>query len=318
MKDKYTENALNVLTALRYIGIGKAWIVKNFIKNATTLETLAMSLKTTVEGFIKERNKVKLQIEEINVFFDGLIAFGDDNFPLCRGNVKESQQPVFLFYKGDINLLNRNNKNIAVIGLLKPDPYTEKIEQEIVNELIQNGATIVSGLALGCDSIAHRQALKSNGKTVAILPSSLVNIMPPSNKGLSEEIVAKGGLLVTEYFTEPYTKMDLFSRYKERDRLQALFSDAIILTASYAKNDLGNDSGSRLAMGYAYDYGIRRAVIYDSLTDESNPKYDLNRQLINEDKKLIIINKENFKTTSKELLKKSKTNQQISQQLSLF
>ena len=167
---------------------------------------------------------------------------------------------------------------------------------------------------MGCDSIAHKQALKSGGKTIAILPSSLKNIIPPSNKELAEEIVAKEGLLISEYFTEPYSKMELFSRYKERDRLQALFSDTIVLTASYAKNNLGNDSGSRLAMEYAADYDIPRAVIYNSSTDEGNPKYDLNRQLMNEDKKLIIINKENFKTVSKQLLKGSK----IPEQTSLF
>lgn len=313
----YTKNALNVLTALYYKGVGKAWIVRNF-NPKDSLEKLATSLKTTEQDFIDKRNKVKTIVKTMVGFADGLVAFGDNNFPLHRGNVKTSEQPIFLFYKGDINLLNKSNKNIAIIGLLKPDLYTEEIEQEVVNELVLNGATIVSGLALGCDSVAHIQALKSNGKTVAILPSALNSIIPPSNKGLAEEIVAKEGLLVTEYFTEPYSKMELFARYKERDRLQALFSDTIILTASYAKNNLGNDSGSRLAMEFAADYNIPRAVIYNPLTDEGNPKYDLNRQLIREDKKLIIINKDNFKTVSKQLLKDGKTIEQKPQQLSLF
>ncbi|WP_456062844.1 DNA-processing protein DprA [Capnocytophaga leadbetteri] len=309
----YTENALNVLTILRYKGIGRAWIVRNF-KSNNSLEKLAISAKTTIGNFIEERSKVKEQIEAMSDFADGLIAFGDENFPSYRGKVKLGDQPIFLFYKGNIKLLDKTNKNIAVIGLLQPDPYTEEIEQEVVNEFVNNGTTIVSGLALGCDSIAHKQALKSGGKTIAILPSSLKNIIPPSNKELAEEIVAKEGLLISEYFTEPYSKMELFSRYKERDRLQALFSDTIVLTASYAKNNLGNDSGSRLAMEYAADYDIPRAVIYNSSTDEGNPKYDLNRQLMNEDKKLIIINKENFKTVSKQLLKGSK----IPEQTSLF
>lgn len=313
---KYTENALNVLTALRYKGIGKAWIVRNFKVN-DSLEKLAISTKTTVEKFVEERNKVEEEIRTMCGFADGLIAFGDKDFPLYRGKVNGGEQPIFLFYKGNIGLLQKKNKNIAVIGLLQPDPYTEEIEQEVVSELVENGATIVSGLALGCDSIAHRQALKSGGKTVAILPSTLKNITPAVNKELAEEIVAKEGLLVTEYFTEPFSKMELFSRYKERDRLQALFSDTIVLTASYAKNNLGNDSGSRLAMEFATNYGIPRAVIYNPSLDEGNPKYDLNRQLMSEDEKIIIINKENFKTISKQLLKGNNTNLQT-EQLSLF
>ncbi|WP_448826659.1 DNA-processing protein DprA [Capnocytophaga bilenii] len=313
---KYTENALNVLTALRYKGIGKAWIVRNFKVN-DSLEKLAISTKTTVEKFVEERNKVEEEIRTMCGFADGLIAFGDKDFPLYRGKVNGGEQPIFLLYKGNIGLLQKKNKNIAVIGLLQPDPYTEEIEQEVVSELVENGATIVSGLALGCDSIAHRQALKSGGKTVAILPSTLKNITPAVNKELAEEIVAKEGLLVTEYFTEPFSKMELFSRYKERDRLQALFSDTIVLTASYAKNNLGNDSGSRLAMEFATNYGIPRAVIYNPSLDEGNPKYDLNRQLMSEDEKIIIINKENFKTISKQLLKGNNTNLQT-EQLSLF
>lgn len=77
--------------------------------------------------------------------------------------------------------------------------------------------------------------------------------------------------------------MELSSRYQERDRLQALYSNSIVLAASYAKNDIGNDSGSRLAMGYAKDYLIPRVVIYDEESDSNNPKYDLNRQIIGED-----------------------------------
>ncbi|MFY9180158.1 MAG: hypothetical protein WAO12_10345 [Venatoribacter sp.] len=88
--------------------------------------------------------------------------------------------------------------------------------------------------------------------------------------------------------------MEMIGRYQERDRLQALFSDAVILISSYAKNELGNDSGSRLAMEYASNYGITRAVVYNPDTDADNPKYDLNRQLLNETN-VIEVNKNNFK-----------------------
>ena len=212
-------------------------------------------------------------------------------------NVKNSEQPIVVFYRGNLNLLNVYNKNIAVIGLLVPDENTEKTEQEVVSKLVKNGATIISGLALGCDSIAHKQALHSSGKTVAILPSSLDNILPSSNKELANEIVKNDGLLITEYYEDIRSKNELSSRYQERDRLQALFSDSIILSASYAKNNLGNDSGSRLAMGYAMDYSIPRAVIYDSAINSNNPKYDLNRQLIKEDPKIIRINQNNMPST---------------------
>jgi DNA processing protein len=201
-----------------------------------------------------------------------------------------------------LNLLKATNKNVAVIGLLNPDKDTEVIEQEIVSELVKNGATIVSGLALGCDSIAHREALKSNGKTIAVLPSPLNNIMPATNKELAKEILTKNGLLITEYYEDANSKMELGGRYQERDRLQALFSDCVILSASYAKNDIGNDSGSRLAMEYAINYSIPRAVIYDHEFNSGNPKYDLSRQLIRDQKNITIINRKTLLESIKKLL----------------
>jgi DNA processing protein len=180
---------------------------------------------------------------------------------------------------------------------------------------VKNGATIVSGLAFGCDSISHQQALDSNGKTVAVLPSPLNSIMPVRNKGLAFQIVEEGGLLVTEYGTDFKSQMELSSRYKERDRLQALFCDTIVLAASYAQNSAERwkmfgqklDSGARLAMGYAKEYNIPRAVMYDQNLDESNPMFDLNRDLIKEQRDITIITQNNISETVEKILHKKPT-----------
>ena len=302
----YSENSINILTAKTYKDIGRAWIVKNLRKNKT-VDTIVNLLNKedyhiTLEDFERNKERIREDIRSLEGI-DGIVAVGDETFPHYRGKVKNSEQPIVLFYRGDISLLKATNKNIAVIGLLNPDSDIEKIEQEVVSELVKNGATIVSGLALGCDSIAHMQTLQSNGKTVAILPSPLSKILPAKNIELANEIVRKNGLLITEYYADAKSKMEFGGRYQERDRLQALFSDFIILSASYAKNDQGNDSGSRLAIKYALNYSISIAVIYDHLTDENNPKYDLNRQLIKEQKgKITVINRNNFDSIIKKKL----------------
>ncbi|PJE46498.1 MAG: DNA-binding protein [Sediminibacterium sp.] len=300
---KYTENSLNIFTAKTYKGIGNAWIVKNLKGNESVDKIVALLNKTikgdetTFEEFERLRKEFEIMLtEKFENCCDGLVALGDKDFPQYRGNVKESEQPTYLFYKGDISLLDIGNNNISVIGLLNPDQTIEVREQKIVAEIIKRGITIVSGLAFGCDSIAHRQAL-IGGKTVAILPSPLNNILPIKNKSLAYQIVEEGGLLVTEYYDEFKSAMELSSRYKERDRLQALFCDAIILAASYAQNsglkwgikDQKLDSGARLAMGYAKDYNIPRAVMYDHNIDINNPMFDLNRQLISEQKDITIL-----------------------------
>lgn len=331
---KYTDNALNILTTKSYKGIGNAWIVKN-LKGNESVETIVALLNKTIKGeqtnedeFERLKNNFKNKLLEKfdNELCDGIVALGDKNFPQHRGNVKESERPVFLYYKGNIDLLSIDNINITVIGLLNPEGDIEERERKIVAEFVKKGATIVSGLAFGCDSISHQQALDSNGKTVAVLPSPLNSIMPVRNKGLAFQIVEEGGLLVTEYGTDFKSQMELSSRYKERDRLQALFCDAIILAASYAQNSAEQwkmfgqklDSGARLAMGYAKDYSISRAVMYDESSDINNPMFDLNRQLIKEQPNISIINKENLIESIQNIMSKKYTKKTTGYQTYLF
>lgn len=321
-----TGNALNVLTAKSYRGIGRAWIVKN-IKGNESADRLVMLLNQSIkEGssisfreFEGRKQNIHNQLEQSAGNVDGVIALGDLNFPSCRGKVKDSEKPVVLFYRGDLRLLEEQNKNVAVIGLLNPDEDTEIFEKRVVDSLVSQGVTIVSGLALGCDSIAHKQAILSSGKTVAILPSPITDILPRGNKGLAEAIVEHDGLLVSEYYERVNSKMEISSRYLERDRLQALFSDWVILSASYSENNLGNDSGSRHAMKYALSYSIPRAVMYDPKLNMDNPKYDLNRQLIREDDKIIVISNNNIQEALKKILSgRVKSTRDSAIQTSLF
>jgi DNA processing protein len=332
---KYSDNALNILTAKSYKGIGNAWIVKN-LKGNESVETIVSLLNKTIKGeqtnedeFERLKNNFEKKLIEKfdNEICDGIVALGDKNFPQHRGNVKESERPIFLYYRGNIDLLSIDNTNITVIGLLNPEGDIEERERKIVAEFVKNGASIVSGLAFGCDSISHQQALDSNGKTVAVLPSPLNSIMPVRNKGLAFQIVEEGGLLVTEYGTDFKSPMELSSRYKERDRLQALFCDTIVLAASYAQTSAERwkmfgqklDSGARLAMGYAKDYGIPRAVMYDAHIDENNPMFDLNRDLIKEQREITIITQDNYsETVSKILNNKLTVKNTIAVQKNLF
>lgn len=318
---KYTENSLNILTAKSFKGVGNAWIVKNLQGNesvGTIVNLLKKSIKeetVDVEKFECLKRKFEaMLLKKFENYCDGFVALGDPLFPPYRGTVKESERPVFLFYKGDIGLLGRKNRNVSVIGLLKPEGDIEQRERAVVDEYVRRGAVIVSGLAFGCDSIAHKQTLESNGKTIAILPGPLDNILPARNKGLACEIVEKGGLLVTEYGNDFKTTMELSSRYKQRDRLQALFCDTIVLAASYAQDSASRwsqlsgqklDSGARLAMAYAKEYRVSRAVIYDSGTDCNNPMFDLNRQMIEEQSDILVIRRDNLIDAVKKIMSKN-------------
>ena len=327
---KYTDNAINIITAKTYKGIGRAWINK-MLKGNESVETIVSLINKnskqdeliTIDDFEFDKNQIINQIEKFQDTCDGLVAIGDKNFPKYRGNVKESERPIYLFYKGDLSLLDIENYCITVIGLLNPDEKIEIREQKIVAEIVKRNVFVVSGLAFGCDSIAHKQALKG-GKTIAVLPSPLNNIMPAKNKGLAFEIVEEGGLLITEYYDEHKSAMDLSSRYKDRDRLQALYCDAIILAASYAQDSAERwkmfgqklDSGARLAMGFAKDYNILRAVMYDQSLDSENPMFDLNRQLIAEQRDITILTQKTLDDLINKV--KSKNNNPKAIQANLF
>ena len=118
---KFTDNAVNILTAKIYKGIGSAWIVQNMHTNMTIediVNKLNVKLKdspTSIIEFQRYKNTIIERIKNIEPFVDGITAMGDVDFPHIRGSVKDSEKPVVLYYKGDLSLLSKHNRNIAVI-----------------------------------------------------------------------------------------------------------------------------------------------------------------------------------------------------------
>lgn len=282
---KISQNALTLLAVRTFKGIGPDWIYRHLDrlvgKDASDAGILdCLEKKTpdmTIDDLDSARECVRRQIDALGGSIDGVVGVGDSDFPYIREGVKNADRPIALFYKGNLELLSDSSRNVAVVGLLNPDETIAADETRVVEELVRRGHRIVSGLALGCDSVAHRVALERHGDTIAVLPSPLNEIIPEANCHLAAKIVEQGGLLVSEYLTKPSSPRELVSRYIERDRLQAMFTRCVVLAASYAPNKLGNDCGSRHAMGKAAEYGIPRAVIYNEVHAEANPMYDLNR-----------------------------------------
>lgn len=218
-----------------------------------------------------------------------LICVFDDEFPKFDFKIKDSEKPFLFAYRGDINLLSQINNNAAVVGVLNPTKDIENREQKIVEKLVKNNLNIVSGLARGCDTIAHRTCLACGGKTIAILPTTFDNIYPKENAKLIDEITKNGGLVITEYVYEPQKKYERIRRFIERDRLQAMISKAVVLIASFRYGQ--GDSGSRHAMQKAKEYGKKRFVMFNHQTDFDMAIFGLNQDLIDEDDVMILTEK---------------------------
>ncbi len=267
---------MNSNISLKLFGLIKTGVIKtnaHFWKsfyNEDYINTFPCDLQA-VEQELKDKG--------INV-----ICVFDENFPSTNAKLKNSEKPFFFAYKGDITLLNNADKNVAVIGVLTPTKEIEEREKKVVKSLTEKGLNIVSGLAKGCDTVAHIESIKNNAKTIAFLPSTIENIYPKENIGLANEIVKYDGLIITEYVSEPKNKYESVKRFIERDRLQALYSKAVILIASFRKGE--GDSGSRHAFEKAKEYGKKRLVMYRE-SDSNDLTFGLNVDYVMQGEKII-------------------------------
>ncbi len=213
-----------------------------------------------------------------------VISIFDSNFPGVTVKLKNSEKPFFFAYKGNISLLNDTRKNVAIIGLLTPTKETIEREQKIVKNLGGKGFNIASGLAKGCDTVAHSECVKNNTKAIAFLPSTIKNIYPKENVVLANTIINNGGLVISEYINEPKNKYESVKRFIERDRLQALYSKAVVLIASFRKGE--GDSGSRHAFEKAKEYDKKRFVMYRE-SDSNDLTFGLNKDYVFQGEKVI-------------------------------
>ena len=200
------------------------------------------------------------------------ISLFDERFPkrLCEGK----DPVVFLYYVGDIELLS--SKSIAIIGTREPEESFALKGRKAALFYAEKGLTVVSGLALGCDTIAHRATLDANGKTIAILPSALDKVLPPQNRGLAREIVNNGGLVISEYSVN--STMNKFN-YAQRDRIQSLLTDVALVIQS------DDDGGTMIAVRKSLKDGKRvyaikgnRLTLIDNYIDVDSEE-DLNKLL---------------------------------------
>ncbi len=124
------------------------------------------------------------------------ILKSDDNYPKLLKEIYDA--PFCLFVRGE---LNNDGFTLAVVGPRKFSPYGKQITEEIVRDLAGQGIIIVSGLALGIDSIAHNTTLQAGGKTIAVLGSGINDrhIYPAQHRGLAQNIIEKSGAVISEY-----------------------------------------------------------------------------------------------------------------------
>lgn len=153
-----------------------------------------------------------------------------------------SDPPERLWIRGEVDF---NKPCLAIVGTRKPTSYGREAAKFFASALSHAGFTIVSGLALGIDTIAHEATLEAGGETIAVLGSGIDLIIPPSNQGLAEKISHQGAV-ITEF---PPETPGYAGNFPQRNRIiSGLSLGALIIEA-------GEKSGALITAGFAAAQG---------------------------------------------------------------
>ena len=170
-----------------------------------------------------------------------VLTFENEKYPEQLRQL--DQPPLVLYAKGDLTLLDSDC--IAIVGSRSVSFYGKEVTENFAKELAIAGFTIVSGLAVGVDKIAHETALSVNGKTIAVLGSGFEHIYPALNFELANKIAQKG-LIISEYY--PSFAPTNYS-FPTRNRIIAALSKGVLIT------EAGKKSGALHTRDYALDLG---------------------------------------------------------------
>lgn len=213
----------------------------------------AVMSKEKVDEKLKKELMEKLKCKYVTIF--------SEDYPEMLKQI--NCPPFVLFYYGDLKLLD--TVTVAVEGTVNPTDYGKKATEKVVNELISKQYTVVSGLGLGVNAIAHDVSIKNNGKTIAILGSGIDNCYPKENINLYNEIKSNH-LLLSEY---PFNKLATRQNLMFRSRLISGLSKTVVLTEVEIK------SPKVVTAGYALEQSKDIYCVPTSIDNEKNGCNDL-------------------------------------------
>ena len=194
------------------------------IYNAAPDELINAGLKgKNLEKYLKFKKEFNLQDILGEIKRKNIWVISHSKFP--EGLKSISNPPIVLYGRGDKSLLKDKNM-IGIVGSRRPTSYGVSVAQGFTRELVESGFTIVSGMALGIDGIAHRTCLKSHGKTIAVLGSGVDLPTPAEHSSLYSEIIKNGGAVVSEF---PLGTNPTKGSFPARNRIISALSQAIFI-----------------------------------------------------------------------------------------
>lgn len=188
-----------------------------------------------------------------------MLTLGSAEYPESLQRI--SSPPRQLYHRGsDLSELLKRPR-LAVVGSRNVSPYGQRVTIELATQLAAQGIVIISGLALGVDALAHQAALNAEGLTIAVLPSSVERPYPATNRRLSQQIVDRGGSLVSEYQED---SVNFKQNFVARNRLVAGLAQAVLITEASEK------SGTLHTARFALEQGKEVLAVPGNITNRGS------------------------------------------------
>ena len=237
---------------LRFIqnmdGCGPAFIIKNKLEISRCRDyrdcmDFLSQKGVNVDNIDRDRiiKIVESEVELVQRTFVKIITLFDSNYPVKLLDLN-NQAPSILYIKGNSNLLQHSS--IGIVGTRTPSEISKKFEKQMIEKIPEvTNNVIISGLALGCDKIAHETTINMDKDTVAVLPNGINLIRPPQNQDLATRIIEKNGCLLSVFpFDTPASK----TTYVRRNSIVAALSDVLLVV------ECGLNSGTLYTVDSSY------------------------------------------------------------------
>lgn len=202
--------------------------VQDWLKLVLSKESVHIKNMTNEQfkSILENVNKIKEGSIKNNI---RMVSILDNKYPKLLKDINNA--PTILFYKGNYECLINEN-NIAIVGTRKPTENGARVAYKTSKYFFSLGYSVVSGLAIGCDTYAHKAAVDSKKTTIAVMPCGLDYIVPKVNMKLANDILENNGCLVSEY--EYGSKLSRYN-YVNRNRIQSGLSKGIIVIETREK-----------------------------------------------------------------------------------
>ncbi|MFA8300897.1 MAG: DNA-processing protein DprA [Hyphomicrobiales bacterium] len=288
------KDALYILALSKIYGIRRKGVARilDYIKSegAYMEADICNLLFNLTDKLLRNKRRVKKE-EVINAFYfaesilDQSINKGisvvtkyDSDYPALFNDLGESA-PLLFYYKGDLKAVTQY-PTVAIIGTRNVSPQGNTIGRKYSDQIVDSGFVTVSGLAVGCDTIAHQSSVSKGRPTVAVLPSGLDNIYPYQNIDLAEEILECGGLLLSEYHIGVRPSR---AQFFERNRLQVGLSYGTIIIETATKGGTMNTASHTMNSD---------RLLACLLPNDIDTGFEGNQLLVNKEEALGISNEE--------------------------